>query len=41
MGVKMSRQQKPTRNTALILSVSKIGYWKNEWWKNNWNRFPV
>jgi hypothetical protein len=36
MVIKMSRQGKPTWNTALILSVSNFLYGKNEWWKNNW-----
>jgi hypothetical protein len=37
----MQQRGKPTQNAALILSVSKIPYGKNEWWKNNWNHFPV
>jgi hypothetical protein len=40
-GSEMSRQGKPTRITALNLSVYKISHGKNEWWKNNWNHFPV
>ena len=41
MVIKTSCQCKPTQNTALILSVSKIPYGKNEWWKNYWNNFLV
>jgi hypothetical protein len=37
----MSRQSKPARITARILSVSKIPYGKNELWKNDWNNFPA
>lgn len=40
MVIKTSYQGKRTRNTALILSVSKITYGKNEW-RNYWSHFPV
>jgi hypothetical protein len=41
MVIKMSHQGKPTKNTGLIVSVSKIPYGKNEWWKNDGNHFIV
>jgi DNA-directed RNA polymerase subunit E'/Rpb7 len=41
MVIKMSIQAKPAQNTAIILSLSKMPYGKNEWWKNYCNHFPV
>jgi hypothetical protein len=34
-------QGKPTRNTALIVSVFKIPCGEHEGWKNDWNNSPV
>ena len=41
MVIKTSCEGKPTRNTALILSVTKIPYGKNGCWKNDWNHFRL